>query len=98
MPLHPTTRNSAPEDSCRAPFVPTRRSVVMAAGDRESPQSTEAMETLCRAYWLPLYAYVRRLGHSVEDAQDLTQEFFAQLLARKAVAKADPARGRFRSF
>jgi RNA polymerase sigma-70 factor (ECF subfamily) len=53
---------------------------------------------LCRSYWYPLYAYVRRRGHSVQDAQDLTQEFFARLLEKNYVAAADPARGKFRSF
>jgi len=56
------------------------------------------MEELCRSYWYPLYAYVRRHGYSVEDAQDLTQEFFARLLARNWVGSANPAKGRFRTF
>jgi RNA polymerase sigma-70 factor (ECF subfamily) len=56
------------------------------------------MEELCRAYWYPLYAYVRRRGHGVEEAQDLTQEFFARLLEKHWVGEADPGRGRFRSF
>jgi DNA-directed RNA polymerase specialized sigma24 family protein len=58
----------------------------------------QALETLCRTYWYPLYAYVRRCGYSCEDAQDLTQEFFAQLLAKDFVARADPLKGKFRSF
>lgn len=56
------------------------------------------MEELCRAYWYPLYAYARRAGYSTEDAQDLTQEFFARLLAKNYFALADRARGKFRSF
>ncbi len=79
-------------------FVTTHWSVVLAAREEASPQSAEALEKLCRAYWYPLYAYVRRVGHSPEDAQDLTQEFFACVLERRVVAKADPERGRFRSF
>jgi RNA polymerase sigma-70 factor (ECF subfamily) len=56
------------------------------------------MSALCQAYWYPLYAFVRRQGHSAADAQDLTQEFFARLLRSHYVAAADPKRGRFRSF
>jgi len=57
-----------------------------------------ALEQLCRTYWFPLYAHVRRRGYSAEDAQDLTQEFFARLLAKDWLGLADPSRGRFRSF
>jgi RNA polymerase sigma-70 factor (ECF subfamily) len=53
---------------------------------------------LCRTYWFPLYAHVRRRGFSAHDAEDLTQEFFARLLVRQSIAQADPARGRFRAF
>jgi RNA polymerase sigma factor (sigma-70 family) len=81
-----------------AQFVTTRWSVVLEAGERDSPQATEALETLCRDYWYPLYAYVRRQGHSPHDAQDLTQEFFARLLDRNYVRLADRNRGRFRTF
>lgn len=82
----------------RPAFVTTHWSVVLAAGRSETTQARNALEQLCRTYWQPLYAYVRRCGHSPEDAKDLTQEFFARLLERKLVAKADPRRGRFRSF
>jgi len=74
-------------------FTTTHWSVVLAAGQGGSPQAAEALETVCRAYWFPLYAHVRRRGHSVEDAQDLTQAFFARLLSRERVSLADPARG-----
>ena len=70
----------------------------MAAGEAKSPQSHEALEKLCRAYWFPLYAYVRRKGHDVHDAQDLTQEFFARLLAKNYLSVADRNKGKFRSF
>ena len=70
----------------------------MQAGKEHSPQTAEALESLCRAYWYPLYAYVRRQGHLPHDAQDLTQEFFARFLERKYLQLADPERGRFRSF
>ena len=72
--------------------------MVLSAGDPASPRAATALQTLCRAYWYPLYAYVRRRGHAPPDAQDLTQEFFAQLLAHNWVARADPLKGRFRSF
>jgi RNA polymerase sigma-70 factor (ECF subfamily) len=72
--------------------------VVLAAGDPASPQAAEALERLCRTYWYPLYAYVRRGGHGTEEAQDLTQEFFARLVAKDYVARADPDKGKFRSF
>jgi len=72
--------------------------VVLAAGQQDSPQSTEALEKLCRAYWYPLYAYVRRRGYSPDDAQDRTQSFFARLLEKDFLPRASPERGRFRSF
>jgi len=78
-------------------FCTTHWSVVVAAGDTQTPQSFEALETLCRAYWYPLYAYVRCQGHSPEEGQDLTQEFFAALF-KKCVAHANPERGKFRTF
>jgi RNA polymerase sigma factor (sigma-70 family) len=79
-------------------FVTTHWSLVLSAGEQPSPQAADALEKLCRAYWLPIYAFVRRQGRSPHDAQDLTQEFFARLLEKKSLAVADPARGRFRSF
>jgi RNA polymerase sigma-70 factor (ECF subfamily) len=79
-------------------FATTHWSVVLEAGEDGSPSATAAMERLCRAYWYPLYAYVRRAGYSTEDAQDLTQDFFARLLAKKYLALADRSRGKFRSF
>ena len=70
----------------------------MAAADSAAPWAFEAREQLCRTYWRPVYGFVRRQGHSPEDAQDLTQEFFARFLERKQVKLADPDRGRLRSF
>ena len=61
----------------------THWSVVLAAADQETPEAAAALERLCRTYWNPLFAYVRREGHSPEDAQDLTQEFFASLGLRE---------------
>ena len=79
-------------------FLTTHWSVVLTAGSSDTPRAQAALEKLCRAYWFPLYAYVRRRGHSVEDAQDLTQEFFARVLERHWLARADQAKGRFRTF
>lgn len=76
----------------------TRWSVVLAAGDASSPQAELALETLCRTYWYPLYAYLRRMGRSHEDAQDLTQSFLASLLEKQRLRQVHPAKGRFRSF
>ncbi|HXI72619.1 MAG TPA: sigma-70 family RNA polymerase sigma factor [Verrucomicrobiae bacterium] len=88
-----------PENGSRvAVFDTTHWSLVLQAGENDSPQATEALATLCRAYWYPLYIHVRRLGWGPEDAQDLTQQFFARFLERKYLERADPERGRFRSF
>jgi RNA polymerase sigma-70 factor (ECF subfamily) len=78
-------------------FASTRWSLVAAAGRGESPEAREALAVLCRTYWYPLYAYARRLA-SADDAQDLTQEFFARLLEKDYLHAADPRRGKFRSF
>ncbi len=79
-------------------FATTHWSVVLAAANEATPEAAAALERLCRTYWYPLYAYVRRAGHSPADAQDLTQGFFAQLLARNSLAQVAPEKGRFRSF
>lgn len=79
-------------------FPTTRWSRVIAAGNRDALGNGDALAGLCNAYWYPLYAYIRRRGHTPEQAQDLTQEFFAYVLERDLFAKADPDRGRFRSF
>lgn len=78
-------------------FNTTHWSVVLAAGDNASPHAAEALEKLCRTYWYPLYAYVRRQGHSPEDAQDLTQAFFERFLEKKSWQQAR-REGKFRSF
>ena len=79
-------------------FPVTQWTLVVAAGATPSPESAAALERLCAAYWYPLYAYVRRCGHSPCDAEDLTQEFFARLLEHHWIARADRELGRFRSF
>jgi len=81
-----------------AHFLPTHWSVVLAAGWRDSPQATEALERLCQAYWYPLYAYIRRKGYPLEEAQDLTQEFFLHVLRGEFLSRADRAKGKFRSY
>ena len=71
---------------------------MLRAGRSDTTRARDALANLCQTYWYPLYAYVRRRGHSPEDAQDLTQEFFARLLERNWVGRADQQKGRFRSF
>jgi len=79
-------------------FKSTHWSVVRKACNLDSPSAMEALSQLCRDYWYPLYAFVRRRGYSPEDAQDLTQDFFARLVEKHFVQYADQARGRFRAF
>lgn len=79
-------------------FDTTHWSIVTAAADRGSREATVAMEKLCRAYWFPLFCYVRRKGLSPADAQDVTQEFFCGLIARNSLQCVDRSRGSFRSF
>ncbi len=81
-----------------AVFATTHWSVVLNAANPGSTEAGEALERLCRAYWYPLYAFVRRKGHDAVEAQDLTQAFFARLLEKNYLAQADRARGRFRTF
>lgn len=82
----------------RSTFATTHWSLVVAAGQRTTVESERALAELCEHYWYPLYAFVRRRGHSVEEARDLTQEFFAFLLEKDRLQLADQQRGRFRSF
>ena len=79
-------------------FLTTHWSVVLAAGEQPSSGADEALERLCRAYWFPVYAFIRRQGHAPPDAEDLTQDFFAELIARRDFAGLDRSRGKFRSF
>ena len=79
-------------------FGTTQWSVVLAAGRHDTPRAEAALEKICGIYWRPLYAYVRRRGHSPQDAADLTQEFFQRLLERESLADVRPDKGRFRSF
>jgi DNA-directed RNA polymerase specialized sigma24 family protein len=79
-------------------FATTQWSIVLTARDGTATQARGALESLCGSYWYPLYAYIRRRGHSAEDAGDLTQAFFADLLARDFLDGIDRSKGRFRSF
>jgi RNA polymerase sigma-70 factor (ECF subfamily) len=81
-----------------APFAATQWTLVVQACGTRSPQAAAALEELCRRYWPPIYHYIRRQGCSAEDAQDLTQAFFENLLAKDYLRAADPSRGKFRSF
>jgi RNA polymerase sigma factor (sigma-70 family) len=82
----------------RGGFATTRWSIVLSAAGSESKDGIEALAVLCESYWYPLYAFVRRTGHSPHDAQDLTQDFFARLIAKSWLREVHPDRGRFRSF
>src|SRR5262247_138264 len=79
-------------------FATTHWSVVLAAGEADTPQSSAALEKLCRTYWYPLYAHIRRRGYSEEEAKDLTQELFQRLLERQFLCGLLREGGRFRSF
>jgi RNA polymerase sigma-70 factor (ECF subfamily) len=88
-----------PESSPAAGFAATRWTLVLsAARGSQTPRAAAAMAELCRIYWYPLYAFIRRRGHSAHDAEDLTQEFFARLLDKHFLAAADREKGRFRTF
>jgi len=89
-----TPSTSAPGDI----FATTHWTVVLAAGKRSTPQSDRALEELCRTYWFPLYAYVRRRGQTKEDAEDLTQAFFTRFLEKNYLVGLSAERGRFRAF
>jgi RNA polymerase sigma-70 factor (ECF subfamily) len=96
MPNSAQDPRSAPRESdC---FATTHWSAVLNARPSGEPSSSEALEILCRTYYFPLYAFVRRQGHSPEDSEDLTQEFFGRFIEKDYLASVDPAKGRFRSF
>jgi DNA-directed RNA polymerase specialized sigma24 family protein len=79
-------------------FATTHWSVVMLAGEGVSPQSSAALERLCRTYWYPLYSFIRRKGYREQDAEDLTQQFFTTLLERRDFDRVAPHKGKFRTF
>jgi len=96
--MSPRDRASDSRHAGGQSFTTTHWSLVLAAGHGSRPDASVALATLCETYWYPLYYYVRRRGYRAEEAQDLTQEFFARLLAKGYLKVADPDRGRFRSF
>ena len=79
-------------------FPTTRWTLVVAAGDPKRKEARAALGSLCENYWYPLYAYLRRRGHSADQAQDLTQDFFMRVLEGRYLDRADPEKGRFRHF
>jgi DNA-directed RNA polymerase specialized sigma24 family protein len=81
-------------------FASTRWTMVLDAGESQTPpdQALSALSELCRIYWRPIFLFLRRQGSNPDDAQDLTQGFFAHLIESRAYARADPDKGRFRSF
>ena len=81
-----------------SPFPTTRWTMVVAAGDPQRKEARSALVSLCETYWYPLYAYLRRRSYPPDQAQDLTQEFFIRLLEGRYLDRADPEKGRFRSF
>src|SRR6476659_9126329 len=85
------------QDEC-SQFVTTHWSLIAAAGGTLDGLRSEALNSLCRSYWYPLYAYIRRAGNPPEEARDLTQSFLFQLLEKDAIRLADRERGRFRTF
>jgi RNA polymerase sigma-70 factor (ECF subfamily) len=85
-------------DTSRAQFTATHWSVVMSAASGGTAKSFQALEALCRTYWYPLYAFIRRKGYAPHDAQDLTQAFFARVLEKDYLKAVDPKKGKFRSF
>ncbi len=89
-----TSTASAPGDF----FATTHWTVVLAAGCRSTPQADVALEELCRTYWYPLYAYVRRRGYTTEDAEDLAKAFFARLLEKNYLEGLSSEKGKFRAF
>lgn len=89
---------ACPPQNIGVEFQTTHWSVVLLAGQADSPAGSDALEALCRAYWAPLYFFARRKGHGDADAKDLTQQFFARLLARNDFAGLDANKGKFRTF
>jgi len=93
-----TSHTPASTPAAKNYFVTTHWTVVLSARDKNSTESQHALEKLCRNYWYPLYAFVRRQGHGPHDAEDLTQEFFARLLEKDFLKLVAREKGRFRTF
>jgi RNA polymerase sigma factor (sigma-70 family) len=97
-PMAAADADSGPAPGQGARFATTSWSIVVAARDADSGLAHEALATLCSTYWYPLYAYIRRHGHSPQEAEDLTQDFFACLVEKDFLASVDRSKGKFRSF
>jgi len=91
-------KSNTPQYRQKQQFATTRWSVVLAAGEQQSDEAHQALAQLCETYWYPLYAYVRSRVRDAHEAKDLTQAFFCHFLEKDAIAKAQPDRGRFRTF
>jgi RNA polymerase sigma factor (sigma-70 family) len=97
-PMPPADESASRDYAGSTQFTTTHWSVVAAAADTKAPEASAALEELCRRYWPPVYGFVRRTSADPEDARDLTQGFFRYLLEHKSISRADPDRGKFRSF
>ena len=91
-------RNTMHTQAGPSDFPTTRWTVVIAAADPQRKEARSALVSLCEGYWYPLYAYIRRRGYAVDQAQDLTQEFFIRVLEGRYIDRAKPEKGRFRAF
>jgi len=96
MPDTNSSKPATPHSDAR--FATTHWTVVLAAGSPDSSRYREALETLCRTYWFPLYAYLRRHGNDQHDAAEYTQAFFAKILEKQSLNTIKPPPGKFRSF
>src|SRR4051794_16201797 len=96
--MSPDSERLSSNSAGRAQFPPTLWSVVLLARQNSSEQSHDALATLCRAYWFPLYAYLRRQGRSPHDAQDLPRGFLLHLVEKLSLRRVKPKKGKFRSF
>ena len=86
------------DNSTDARFENTHWTNILTAADKQTPDAQAALERLCKAYWPPLYAFIRKQGRSADDAKDLTQGFFIHLLSRNGLQNIHPHKGKFRSF
>lgn len=84
--------------STRGRFATTQWTLVRAAAAEDSASASDALSRLCSMYWFPVFAFVRRRGYSVDEAEDLTQAFFARVIEKRELGAADRDRGRFRTF
>src|SRR5688572_8925818 len=92
------SQSSPAVPNAAAIFATTHWSVVLTAGNQTSPTASQALEELCRAYWPPLYTFLRRQGYAQHEAEDLVQGFFERFLAKDYLREVSPEKGRFRSF